>query len=195
VTRLRQEGTESSDEWRQAIRLFSWLDELKPNPTTKSRLHYAQGRLAFMDDAYQKAIAEYQSAIDLDSSWALPFNGIGRAYARLNKKDEAKEAYRRAAEVEPDWIISWLNYGSVSLALGDYAEAEEAFRKAGELEPDKPSPHNNLALALEKQGRLCDALAEYRTAYDCAVAVPTPGHTPESIKRSIDRLAARAKCS
>ena len=101
----------------------------------------------------------------------------------------------RAAEAEPDWIISWLNYGSVSLALGDYEVAEEAFRKAAEIEPDKPSPHNNLALALEKQGRLCDALAEYRTAYDYALVAPAPGHTPESIKRSIDRLAARSKCS
>jgi serine/threonine protein kinase/Tfp pilus assembly protein PilF len=194
VARLRQEGTESADEWRQAIRVFTWLDELKPSPATKSRLHYAQARLAFMDDAYDKAIADYQRAIELDSSWALPFNGIGRAYGRLNDRKKAQEYYLRAAEIEPGWIISWLNYGSVSLGLGEYSEAEEAFRRAVEIEPDKPSPHNNLALALEKQGRACDALAEYRTAYDCALVAPAPGHTPEGIKRSIDRLAARSKC-
>ena len=47
MTKLRQEGTESAEEWRQAIRLYSWLEELKPSPRTKSRLYYAQARLAF----------------------------------------------------------------------------------------------------------------------------------------------------
>src|SRR5205085_8011596 len=84
LERIHQEGPETEDDWTQSVRVYTWLGELKPQPAYESRLHYAQARLAFLHKDYSKSVAEFQRAIDLDPGYALPLNGIARAYGRLN---------------------------------------------------------------------------------------------------------------
>ena len=52
-------------------------------------------------------------------------------------------------------------YGIKCLKGGLWGEAEHRFRQALELNKEMASYHNNLAVALEAQGRIDEALTEY----------------------------------
>ena len=45
---------------------------------------------------------------------------------------------------------------------GEFEKAEQAFRAAILLDPDDPAQHNNLGLAIGRQGRYQEALAQFR---------------------------------
>ena len=103
IARLKQDQIEAEADWSEAARSYEWLNELEPRPAYESRWHFANGRLAFMQKNYSKAIADLQRSIQLDSTWGLPYNSLGRAFINANDRDKtrAKEQYRRATEVEP----------------------------------------------------------------------------------------------
>jgi len=54
----------------------------------------------------------------------------------------------------------WYNLGKAQVLAGRSAEAETSLRKAIQLNPKDPSPHYQLARALEKLGRIDDARLE-----------------------------------
>lgn len=58
------------------------------------------------------------------------------------------------------------NLGVIFLDRGDLYEAANEFEWARKLLPGDPDPRLNLALTLERAGRIEDAIAGYRTALD-----------------------------
>jgi serine/threonine-protein kinase len=197
ITRLKQDQIEAEADWSEAARGYEWLNELEPRPAYESRQHFAQGRLAFLQKNYTKAIADFQRSIQLDSSWALPYNSLGRAFINANEKNKtpAKEQYRRATEVEPEWIYPWVNLGSLYFGLNDLDNAEFALRRAIAIDGRKASPHKILADILEKQGRQCDALAEYKLALEIASGSATaPGFDLDNVNAKIQKLTYQSYC-
>lgn len=63
------------------------------------------------------------------------------------------------------------NLGVIHLSRGELYEAAEEFEWARKLLPGLPDPRLNLALTLERAGRVDDAIVEYRAALDVH-----PGH-------------------
>jgi tetratricopeptide (TPR) repeat protein len=56
--------------------------------------------------------------------------------------------------------------GVALVVEGRFAEAEKPLREALRLDPALPEAHYNLGVALREQGRLDDAIAEYRASLD-----------------------------
>jgi tetratricopeptide (TPR) repeat protein len=194
LERLKQESKESDEDWREAMRIYQWLHDIEPRPDYGSRLEFTRGRTAFLRGQYDQAIASYEKAVELDGGWALPWNGLGRAHARRREITRAVECYRRAAEVEPRWVYPWLNLGSLYLGQGEYGAAEQALLRAIDIEPGRAAAHQELGTVLEKLGRACDAVQEYRRAADAASAAETPGFNADTLRRKADRLAQTARC-
>ncbi|MEQ8845485.1 MAG: tetratricopeptide repeat protein [Phycisphaerales bacterium] len=71
------------------------------------------------------------------------------------------------------------------LERGDLYEAANEFEWARRLMPGHPDPRMNLALTLEKAGRVDEALAQYRRALEVH-----PGHRPTV--QALTRLEVRA---
>jgi tetratricopeptide (TPR) repeat protein len=67
---------------------------------------------------------------------------------------------------ESDANVQWsyVLKGKAFIAQKDYAIAESALRRAIELNPVNWAAHNNLGIALSNQGKLNDAVAEFRRA-------------------------------
>lgn len=63
--------------------------------------------------------------------------------------------------------------GVLHLRRGDWYEAASEFEWARKLMPGHPDPRMNLALTLEKAGRIDEAMATYQTALEVY-----PGHIP-----------------
>ncbi|MEN3335561.1 MAG: hypothetical protein V7641_4926 [Blastocatellia bacterium] len=188
MSRLRQEGNESEAEWAEAIRLYSWLNEMRPKPAYESRRYFSQARLEFMQRNYSQAIVDYQRASQLDSTWAMPLNGLGRTYINMKDRLHAGESYRRATEIEPGWIYPWINLGALYLEANDFISAEQMLRQALQIDERKPSIHYLLAQVFEKTRRKCDALTEYRNALDKARGFTDPGFNLEFVRKRVEQI-------
>jgi serine/threonine protein kinase len=194
MTRLKQEANESEAEWAESTRLYEWLNDLRAQPAYQSRQFFSQARLAFLKKDYGRSIADYQRAIQLDASWALPFNGLGRSYVQMKDKATGSNYYRRATEIEPNWIYPWLNLSGVSLELNDPYTGETAARQALSLDASKASAHHLLGQSLEKQGRGCEAVQAYQAALNNAYNAPSPPFNVDALRTRTERLQRQYFC-
>jgi hypothetical protein len=86
------------------------------------------------------------------------------AFARVAAPEKALTAYQAAAQRWPDSSLAWLGIGTSAYALGAWTVSEAAFRQAAANAQDPSPALNNLALALDAQGRRDEALQAARAA-------------------------------
>jgi serine/threonine protein kinase/Flp pilus assembly protein TadD len=121
-------------------------------------------------DELQKAIAEYQRAIQIDPNYALAYVGLADAYHLLPFNGDAdprvvgpkaRDATLKAVELDPH-----LSEARVTLAIElsrydwDWAAAEREFKMAIELSPNNSSASSAYAELLSVEGRHAEAVAE-----------------------------------
>jgi|GEM_PF-1033817 len=191
---LKQDQTESEDQWSEATRLYTWLNELRPSNASESRVYFSQASLAFSRKDFNGALSGYQRAAQLQPNSALTLNRLGRVYVNLKDKGSAREYYRQATVAEPTWLAPWINFGALCLDLNDPYSAESALRQAITLDSQKASSHNLLGQALEKQTRLCEALQEYSTALDLATKNPTSTVNSDVVRKKVAALESHYVC-
>jgi tetratricopeptide (TPR) repeat protein len=102
--------------------------------------------------AWSLAERAYRKAIDLDPTYAYPWNGLGNLLQdRLHRATEAEAAYRRAIELDPVSPAPWNGLGNVLMQhLGRLDEAEEAFRRSLAIRPGYHYPLNGLGALMHR---------------------------------------------
>ena len=83
---------------------------------------------------------------------------LGRVLQLEGRTAEAEQLAARAATMRPDHPAT---IGSLLIGQGRPVEAEQQLRLALELSPDHPLVRTNLGLALFRQGKAEQAIAEY----------------------------------
>ncbi len=133
----------------------------RPTPATDiiSPL-FIQAQEALDRNDYDSAIPLLQKIIAERPDEPLPHFELGYAYSHLKRNDEATAEYRRAIALDPALVAAHLNLGIVLLG-SDAAAALESFRRAAALAPDQARPHYLAGEALERGGKLPDAITEY----------------------------------
>ena len=121
-------------------------------------------------DELQKAIVEYQRAIQIDPNYALAYVGLADAYHVLPFNGDAdpqvvgpkaRDATLKAVELDPR-----LSEAHVTLAIElsrydwDWTAAEREFKMAIELSPNNSSASSLYAELLSIEGRHAEAVAE-----------------------------------
>ena len=127
-------------------------------------------------ESFQRALQEFQQAIDTDPLYALAYAGLGDTYGAMayygyiDPRDgfaRARAAAERALELDPD-----VPEAHVTLALGqlfsvwDWRAAERELQAALALNPQHATAHAVNALYLTTCGRFDESLKEARTARD-----------------------------
>jgi tetratricopeptide (TPR) repeat protein len=147
---------------------------------------YLRGRFFFdkrESQAYGKAIAEYEHAIQLDPNYALAYSGLGDVYAMQG--DDADDKNRdtlydkaRAATLKALSLDDELAEAHTSLAWikrihdWDWAGSEREFKRAIELNPNYYNAHMWYSFLLVTEGRLDEALDEIEKARELAPLTP-----------------------
>ncbi len=72
--------------------------------------------------------------------------------------EAAGEAWAAAVERWPDEPVAWLGVGNAAYRSADWAVAVTAYRRVLELDPERLAARLNLAQALAREERPCDAL-------------------------------------
>jgi len=122
----------------------------------------AYGDLYRVTGQPEKAIGQYQLAIDRQPRAVNAQLGIGGAYANIADWEKAEAAYRRAIELKPDFAPAYREYSTFLFAQGRYREVVELGRHLIQLDPSSASGYKTLGTASLASGQLDTAIAAFR---------------------------------
>ena len=152
------------------------------------------GRLAMMSGDYEKAVARYQYACDLDSENQGYLASLARAQFFARKYHEVVETLNELSESEEHSSTAWVftMLGDSYMATGRLRNARNAYYRATELAPSDSGAWSNLAksaLAVRDLPRTIQAAKQAMEldsqSTDAALllgfALLQTGHIPQSL--------------
>ena len=113
----------------------------------------AEARLLSLDGSYEKAVASYDKALELDSSNATLLIGKGLALANLGRYSEAIDNFDLALISNSSNADIWYFKGLVLREQGKYQDALSCFNKALEFDPDYEAAQENKELIQQDLNR------------------------------------------
>lgn len=144
--------------------------------------HASRGFVAMVYGWNARAAEEaFAEAIRLDAKLASAHHWRGLLLRAMGRLDEADAALREAAALDPLAPIYATACAFVPMDRGDAETALRIYRSVIESEPVFVPVHFYYGLALERCGRIDDAIAEFRTALEMGriedEATPALAHT------------------
>jgi glycosyltransferase involved in cell wall biosynthesis len=79
---------------------------------------------------FPSAILAYQTAVEIDPTFAMGYCHLGMVLKASNRWMEAIAAYRRAINLNPQYAEAYQNIGVVFLKVGEIADCKAAFQRA-----------------------------------------------------------------
>lgn len=133
------------------------------DPAEEKTYRNRMGRVYYAQREMEKAIAEYQRAIDLDPGTAANYYNMGLAWKSIDP-EKAIGYYQKAIELDPEDMDNRDNLTLLYINLGRYEEALRTSEEAGRVAPRSPYPLSNRGLVYSHQGRFEEALPYYDQA-------------------------------
>jgi TolB-like protein/Tfp pilus assembly protein PilF len=138
---------------------------------------YLKGRY-FWDwrtyEAMKRSIEFFESAIEMDPDFALPYTGISDCYASIGwysmipketAYERAKETAEKALEVDDTLSEAHVSLANVkTLYYWDWEGAEQSYVRALELNPSNAEAHHQYAHFLTMKGQTEEGVAEMKRA-------------------------------
>jgi TolB-like protein/Tfp pilus assembly protein PilF len=135
---------------------------------TLAEAHASFGRiLSGYDYDFERAIAEFERAIQLNPNYATSYHWIsnGPLTAR-GEFDRAIAEGKRAVELDPLSMIDNADLSQIYFYARRYDEAISQVGKAIEIDPHSYLAHYYLGQIYQLQGHLTEAIAEYQKAVE-----------------------------
>lgn len=136
--------------------------------------------------AYDDAIAVFRRGLAANPEETHFYDGLGHAYARLGRFEEALEAYEEAARHDPD---VHLNIGTIQLNRGQYEQAAESIQHTLAHSPETAWAHRILGFAYDRLGRHGEAVAAIERAVELDPDDYEARGALVRVYRSVGRLA------
>jgi tetratricopeptide (TPR) repeat protein len=143
------------------------LFRMSPTPQRMVELqlnHILAGNAYFAGEEWDKAVAEYEAALELDPDDPLAHLGLGRAYQAQGEMEKAIAALERAVGASPEdaWPYFYLGQAYASLAEMEKTnaqtylqEAAEAYWRSLALNWENTAAGEELMKTCEKLGDWC----------------------------------------
>ncbi|NCS09281.1 MAG: tetratricopeptide repeat protein [Microcystis aeruginosa G13-07] len=128
----------------------------QPNSTT-AETYFKQGEDYRNNNQYDKALAAYTKAIEINPQYADAYYNRGNVYDDLKEYDKAIKDHNKALEINPQYADAYNNRGIVYRNLKEYDKAMADYNKAIEVNPQDADAYNN-------RGNLYYDLKEYDKA-------------------------------
>ena len=158
--------------------------------------HISVGNAYSEEGNYEKAIASFNKALNLDQNSIFAWYNNGTALAKLGDYDEALECFNKVIKLNPNLANAWNNKGIILDHLKIYDEALECFNKAIELDLKYADAWNNKGITFSNLENYDDALEcfnkaieldpEYADAWNNkGMALANLGNNPEEAVKCI----------
>jgi tetratricopeptide (TPR) repeat protein len=138
---------ETTKQYAQAIEPYEKAFELNPDP----KLAFHLGSVAGKSKQYDKSIAAYQTALELDSMYTKARYNLSLTFMDAGRYEDAVESFDKLIEMEGESYRAYYSQGLSYYYLGRYDEALEAFDLAMEFEKTV-NLFNNIGLVYDKLG-------------------------------------------
>lgn len=112
---------------------------------------FITGEKLFEDGDYQRALAEYETALEQDPDAPYLVRAKARALMQLGRSEESLEWFGRAVELQPFFGGTYANRGILYDRMGQYELAMQDYRKSLELDEEIGEGPNWLTRFLRKQ--------------------------------------------
>jgi protein O-mannosyl-transferase len=152
-------------DWYDARSLWTSAVSAYPNDA-KAHMNLGNALLS-IPGRLSEAIAEYETALRIDSNYAEVHNNLGTALSQLpGRLTDAIAEYESAVRIDPSYAEAHNNLASALSQIPErLPEAIVEFAAAVQLDPEYAEAHNNFANALSQiPGRSDEAIREYKTA-------------------------------
>jgi tetratricopeptide (TPR) repeat protein len=125
--------------------------------------HAALGAIyAAFDRDFEKAIAEFDRAIELDPNYATAHQWKTTPLTAMGEFDRAIVESKKAIALDPLSLIANSDLAFNYINAHRFDEAAAQCRKTLEIDPNFHVVRGYLGIALQFQGRLAEALPEFR---------------------------------
>ena len=105
-------------------------DKDDENVVARARAHTDLGAVYYQQKQLEIALEEFTVATQIDSNFALAYNGLGLVHAALGQDDIADANFRKSIQLEPNNSESHNNYGSFLCARNRIDESIKEFLAA-----------------------------------------------------------------
>ena len=162
----------TEDGFKQAVDYFQQAIEKDPNFAAAyaemSRSYTMLGHFGYLPgtEAYPKAIASANRAVDLDTNLAEAHVALGHASIMTWNWALAEAELQRAIELNPNLSEAHLEYAVYLLNVGRTAEAFSEVKLAQELDPLALGPSNILASTYWAKRDYDDAIAQWNRSLE-----------------------------
>ncbi|MCB0210164.1 MAG: tetratricopeptide repeat protein [Anaerolineae bacterium] len=127
--------------------------------SSDARTYLAQGTSYAALDNHQRAIEDFDQAVQLKPDNAFAFRSRGKSYAVLGNHQKAIENFTQAIKLRPDAAFFFYYRGESYAALGNHQQAIKDFDQAIELMPEA-------AFILHSRGESYAALSNHQQAIE-----------------------------
>ncbi|MFP4646802.1 MAG: tetratricopeptide repeat protein, partial [Candidatus Acetothermia bacterium] len=127
-------------------------------------VHYQLATNLAEQKRYQRAITQFEQAIEKNSEYTEAYLGFGDVLSKLDNYSQAIEQYKKALELKEDDPQLLIKMGQAYLPDGQYSEARESFEKALELHEDNFGALKGLGDLAAEQGDYEKAIEYYTEA-------------------------------
>ena len=125
---------------------------------------YHRGVVYKSKGEYDRAILEYNKAIEIDPGFAKAYNGRGNVHQSKGEYDQASLDFTKAIEIDPKDAIAYTNRGRAFYAKGEYDRAIKDHTKAIELNPKFIEAYSNRGGAYFTKGEYDHAILDFTKA-------------------------------
>lgn len=113
----------------------------------------------------EKAVFNYQKAINAKERIDLAHFGLGYALIKLGRFEEAINSFKEVVKIFPENAKAYLNLGVAFYSIGEIDQAIESYKRAIDLSKGfLPDAEFNLAFALYHQGDFSNSINHYQIA-------------------------------
>jgi len=147
--------------WKDDKTLFTHTVRIEPGD---HMAHGVLGLVAYKEERFDDAIAEYREALRLNPGYAQWSNNMGMALTRSGRVEEGRVQFEAALASDPHHSDAHHNLGYYYATQRKFDQAIPHFEESLEHQPDQPQVLFNLGLARMFKGQNDEAIAAFERA-------------------------------
>ena len=141
-----------------------WTDVIEKYPRLVPTSYLNRGKHFFVNNDREKAIADWQVAIELDQNYEEAYNNLGLMYYDKKDFDGALEMFNQALRVNPNYSTSLKYRANCYVNKNDFNKAIPDYQKFNQLNPNDPYGHNGLGVCYQNSGNFAEAAKAFGEA-------------------------------
>lgn len=126
ATKKAEQALEIDTDYQRAHELLSSIKER----------HYGRGWTFFDEEQYEKAIAAFTNAINIDSDFKEAYCHLGVIYIEQQRYTKALAVLKKAVQIDPRFKEAHFNLALAYLKLGEFEFARNVANTALEIDPN-----------------------------------------------------------